>query len=116
MVDGIAIVAHAPSEVSRPFLQGMADRMATSFHKYGPITQAYPKDLDAIASLKYRLEKYEETGNTEWLIDVANFAMIEFMLPHHPDAHFDPEAKSIGRVRTDGRSAGEKHNLDVEVR
>jgi hypothetical protein len=105
-----------PTEVSVQFLQGMADRMAVSFHKYGPIVKAYPDDVDAIASLKKRLERYEEDGNTEWLQDVANFAMIEFMLPRHPQAHFDAEARSIGRMRTDGRAAGETHNLDVEVK
>jgi len=35
-----------------------------------------------------RMRKYAETGNTEWLIDAANFAMIEFMHPRHPHAHF----------------------------
>lgn len=104
------------TELSQRFVQGMSDRMAVSFEKYGPIVMAYPHDVDAVQCLKDRLAKYEETGNTEWLMDVANFAQIEFQLPRHPDAHYDPETKSIGRVRTDGRSAGEKHNLDVEVR
>jgi hypothetical protein len=78
------------SEVSREFLQGMADRMAVSYCKYGRVAEAYPKRVDAIASLKLRLEKYAQTGNTEWLMDVANFAMIEFMHPRHPEAHFRP--------------------------
>lgn len=107
----------APTEVSRTFIQGMADRMAVSFHKYGAVKQAYPKDVDAIASLKTRLERYLEDGNTEWLMDVANFAMIEFMLPRHPKAHYRPtdSNESPGRTKTDGRSAGQNHNLDVEV-
>jgi hypothetical protein len=45
-------------------------------------------NVDAIASLKKRLKKYEETGNTEWLVDIANFAMIEYMYPQHEQAHF----------------------------
>jgi len=108
----------APSEVLRQFLQGMADRMTVSFHKYGPIEQAYPQDVDAIASLEKRLERYRETGNIEWLMDIANFAMIEFMLPRHPEAHYRPtdSKESPGRMRTDGRWAGQAHNLDVEVK
>jgi hypothetical protein len=94
----------------------MASRMDVSHDKYGPIVQAYPDDVDAVASLKKRLERYEETGNREWLMDVANFAMIEFVLPRHPDVHLDAEARSIGRTRTDGRWAGEAANLDIEVR
>jgi hypothetical protein len=76
------------TEFSCPFVQGMADRMAVSYCKYGAVAQAYPSRVDAIASLKQRLERYERDGNTEWLMDVANFAMIEFMRPRHPKAHF----------------------------
>jgi len=76
------------SEFSEQFAQGMADRMAVSFCKYGAVADAYPHRVDAIASLKKRLEKYEQDGNTEWLMDVANFAMIEFMHPRRPEAHF----------------------------
>jgi hypothetical protein len=78
------------SEFSQPFVQGMADRMAVSFCKYGRVAEAYPSRVDAIASLKLRLEKYAKDGNTEWLMDVANFAMIEFMHPRHEKAHFRP--------------------------
>jgi hypothetical protein len=28
-----------------------------------------------------RIDKYVETGNTEYLVDAANFAMIEYMCP-----------------------------------
>ena len=78
------------SEFSVDFIRGMLDRMAVSFHKYGPLRDAYPHKVDAVKSLRERLAKYEETGNTEWLMDVANFAMIEFMRPGHDDAHFRP--------------------------
>lgn len=65
------------------------DRMVTSFYKYGPVEINYKQGLiDAIKSLKMRLQMYEDTGNTEFLCDVANFAMIAFMYPQHPSAHF----------------------------
>lgn len=76
------------SEFSREFVQGMLDRMGMSYYKYGLVSEAYPNRVDAIASLRQRLEKYERTGNTEFLMDVGNFAMIEFMRPRHPKAHF----------------------------
>lgn len=76
------------TEFSEEFAQGMKNRMEVSYHKYGPLADAYPHKVDAIGSLSERLHKYAETGNTEWLIDVANFAMIEFMHPRHPQAHF----------------------------
>jgi hypothetical protein len=46
------------------------------------------KTSNAIGSLEKYLERYKETGNTEFLADVANFAMIEFMYPKHSKAHF----------------------------
>ena len=88
------------TEVSEAFIQGMRNRMEVSYHKYGPVAEGYPHRVNALESLLVRLRRYEETGNTEWLMDVANFAMIEFMHPRHPNAFFqgtDDEA-SPGRV------------------
>jgi hypothetical protein len=96
----IEVALAAPkSEFSAEFAQGMADRMAVSFYKYGAVADAYPSRVDAVASLKKRLDRYAKTGNTEWLMDVANFAMIEFMRPAHPDAHYKPtdSGESPGR-------------------
>jgi hypothetical protein len=88
------------SEFCEPFVQGMRDRMAVSYHKYGPVAEAYPGKVDALASLRKRLERYEQDGNTEWLMDISNFAMIEFMHPRHGKAHFraTDSRESPGRV------------------
>jgi hypothetical protein len=101
----IELRASAPeTEYDVTFLQGMIDRMAVSFHKYGAVADGYPDRVDAMASLKMRLDSYTETGNTEFLMDVANFAMIEFMRPRHPEAHFRPtdSDESPGRMTTSG--------------
>jgi hypothetical protein len=76
------------TEFSRDFIQGMLNRMAMSWIKYGNVREAYPHRVNALKSLEQRITKYIETGNTEYLMDVANFAMIEFMHPSVPDAHF----------------------------
>ena len=79
------------TEYSRQFDALRKNRMLVSYYKYGPIETNYRNGLiEGIPSLEKRIEMYKETGNTEFLIDVANFAMIEFMHPQHPDAHFDP--------------------------
>lgn len=93
------------TEFSKNFLQGMISRMGVSFYKYKSVRLAYPDKVDAIASLEVRLARYKETGNTEWLMDVANFAMIEFMHPAHPEAKYDPQDSdtSPGRVGHNGR-------------
>jgi hypothetical protein len=92
------------TEFDKQFVQGMANRMAVSFHKYGPVSDGFPDNIDAISSLQTRLGKYAETGNTEWLMDVANFAMIEYMHPRHKGARFKAtdSDQSPGRTRTDG--------------
>lgn len=86
------------SEFCEPFVEGMRKRMAVSYHKYGLVADA--TGVDVVASLRSRLDKYDETHNTEWLMDVANFAMMEYMNPAFDDAHYqatDSDA-SPGRV------------------
>ena len=62
-----------------------------SFHKYGPAKENFlGARVDAIASLERKLSAYKKTGNTELLIDVANYAMFEFLYPLHDKAHYKP--------------------------
>jgi hypothetical protein len=96
------------SEFSEDFVAKMRARMATSYFKYGPVRDAYPHKVSALESLRQRLTRYEETGNTEWLVDAGNFAMIEFMLPSHPNAHFraTDSGESPGRAAYDTNLEG----------
>ena len=63
--------------------------MEMSYSKYGPLAAAFPDKVNALHSLLDRLRKYELTGNTEYLVDAANFAMIEFTRPSYKEAHFE---------------------------
>lgn len=104
------------TEFSTEFVNGMRSRMAVSYHKYGPIREAYPHKINALESLRMRLDKYMETGNTEFLIDAANFAMIEFMLPSHPQAHYraTDSHESPGRAAFDtGFQGTQKANAEL---
>lgn len=103
------------TEVSEEFIQGMKDRMAMSFYKYGPVAEGFPAKVDAVASLMDRLRLYAEDGNTESLMDVANFAMIEFMHPRHPKAHFvgTDSDQSPGRVAL--RTGVREHRSNAEI-
>lgn len=85
------------TEYSEHFDALRKNRMIISFHKYGPVKENYGERLvSAISNLEERLKLYKETGNTEYLCDIANFAMIEFMYPQHPDAHFNDRSESPG--------------------
>lgn len=88
------------TEFNTQFLQGMLDRMAVSYAKYGAVRNAYPRKVDALKSLDVRIMKYNQTGNLEYLMDVGNFAMIEFMAPGHEAPFYEPtDSKgSPGRV------------------
>ena len=112
----IELRVNAPeSEHSHEFLQGMLDRMAMSFHKYGKVADGFPHNVDALKSLRDRLRKYDETGNTEFLMDAANFAMIEFMYPARPDAFYQATDadQSPGRVSAFTGRATEARNTDI---
>ncbi len=78
------------TEYSFEFDELCKDAVYMSHFKYGSVKECYEiyKTADAIKSLKMRLDKYEETGNTEFLVNVANFARIEFMYPRHPKAYY----------------------------
>lgn len=95
------------TEYSERFDKLRQQAMEVSYYKYGPIKQNYQKHkcMDAIGNLKRRLEEYEKTGNTEFLVDVANFAMIEFMYPEREGAYY--KATDSGAVETIGFGVNE---------
>jgi hypothetical protein len=92
------------TQYSVEFLQGMVDRMLTSFPKYGHIKDSVERGMDPLAEARNRLGLYRSTGNLEWLMDAANYIMIEFMHPSHEDAHFRATGsnESPGRAMRDG--------------
>lgn len=93
------------TEFSQPFVIGMQNRMLISYHKYGPVADGFPHRVNAINSLTDRLREYAATGNVEFLIDAANFAMIEYMHPAHPQAHMraTDSDESPGRRAKNGK-------------
>jgi hypothetical protein len=84
-----------PDQVDEKFLQGMINRLAVGFHRYGPLD---PKRANWVETIKLRLDAYKETGNIDFLIDVANFAMFEWRFPQLEGAHSDPSAPSPGII------------------
>lgn len=77
------------TEYSEKFDKIRKDAMVTSHYKYGFIKENCEKKcVDIIATLEKRLKAYKDTENTEYLADIANFAMIEFMHPQHEQAYY----------------------------
>lgn len=86
------------------FLQGMMNRLGISHWKYGSIHDTFPHHRRGVDNIQQRVDKYLETGNTEWLIDAANYCLIEFMRPSHPTPDFraTDSDESPGAVNVDG--------------
>ena len=69
-------------EYCEEFDERRKNAIVCSFYKYGPSKENFQKGMvDAIGSLKKNLQKFEETGNTGYLVDVANYAMFRYMYP-----------------------------------
>lgn len=77
-------------DFSKPFIGKMENAIVMSHFKYGWMSKTYPELAQAYKCIKERLELYEKTHNTEYLVDVANFAMIEFMHPSFEDSKYTP--------------------------
>jgi hypothetical protein len=69
-------------EYSDQFDKLRKNRVEVSFYKYGSARDNFASGrVDAIGSLELCLDKFKKTGNTEYLLDVANYAMFRYMYP-----------------------------------
>jgi len=69
------------------FTRLMNNRMVMGFFRYGN-RHGIKIQLDNIACVLRRVKLYQETGNTELLLDAANMLRMEFEIPQHPNVHF----------------------------
>ena len=93
------MICDIKEEYSDKFDELRKARVKTSYYKYGPAAENFGLHyVDALGSMQKCIQKYKETGNTEYLCDAANYCMFEYMYPAVPGAHF--------RVTDSGESAG----------
>jgi hypothetical protein len=78
----------------RIFMQRMMERRVVGSLRYGrpDSRQKY------LTRLKKELKAYEQHGNYEQLVNIANYAALEAMAPQHLKFHFDPTVLSVTRV------------------
>lgn len=82
----------------------------TSHYKYGSVRNNFCNGgVDAIETLKMCLEKFEQTHNTEYLADAANYAMFRFMFPK--EGEFYKPTDSNGSAGLSGISEKEMERL-----
>lgn len=71
----------------KTFLEYMFNRLIIGRLRYGPKKPSAPA-YDYAGSIADKIKLYEETGNTEYLVDIANYCMLEFRHGAHPNKHF----------------------------
>lgn len=76
------------AEWSDEFVEKMQKAILLSHEKYGWMSKTYPELAQAANCAAERIVAYQKTHNKDYLIDIANFAMIEYMYPCCRKAHF----------------------------
>lgn len=76
------------TEWSIEFEKLMRHRLVMGALRYGKIHQLGKPRYDRVESIFKRLIKYSNTGNTEFLVDIANLCLLEFEEGIHSNKHF----------------------------
>nr|DAR47402.1 MAG TPA: hypothetical protein [Bacteriophage sp.] len=98
------------TDYSQQFDEKRKALVVQSYYKYGKAGRNFATgNVDAIGSLKKCLKKFEETKNTEYLLDVANYAMFRYMWPQ--DGEFFKHTDSDGSAGIVGMSINEMENF-----
>lgn len=76
------------SEWSPKFEQLMRNRLIMGALRYGLLNAPGKPRYDRMSRILDCLIEYKETGNQEFLVDIANLALVEFEEGKHPKRHF----------------------------
>jgi hypothetical protein len=76
------------SEWSPEFEQYMRNRLIMGALRYGRLGAPGKPSYDCVSRMQKDLLDYHLTGNREFLVDIANHALVEFVEGRHPKAHF----------------------------
>lgn len=87
---GVTFAQLRQSEWSEAFENLMRNRLVMGALRYAPMVEKRKgtRRWDMVGAMRAKLEKYEETGNTEYLVDMANYCLLEFECGQHPKRHF----------------------------
>ena len=76
------------TDYSEAFDEKRKHLIEQSYYKYGPARRNFATgNVDAVGCMEKCLEKFKETGNTEYLCDVANYAMFRYMYPQGNESY-----------------------------
>lgn len=77
-------------DFSESFITKMKNAIEMSHYKYGWVSNTYPELAQAVKCIQERLDLYNKTHVAEYLVDIANFAMIEYKYPSYSDTDYKP--------------------------
>lgn len=90
------------TEYSEEFDTLRKNRCEVSYYKYGPAKKNFAEGrVDALKTAKRCIDAFERDGNTEHLVDAANYLMFRYMYPM-PGENFEATDSngSVGTVGT----------------
>ena len=89
-------------EYSEEFDKLRKNRVEISFYKYGPARENFGGGrVDAVKTLELCLEAFKNDGNTEHMVDIANYAMFRYMYPMPGESFTSTDSSgSVGTVGT----------------
>lgn len=75
---------------SSKFEELMRNRLIMGALRYGNVLGTVDKSkYDLVHSIERRVRLYKESDNAEYLVDIANYALLEFVNESHPKFHFE---------------------------
>lgn len=83
------------TEWSTKFERLMRNRMLMGALRYGLLGAKDKPNYDKITSIRQRLDLYEQGGNAEHLVDIANLCQVEFVDESHPNFHWKSEDDGV---------------------
>ena len=90
------------AEYSEQFDKERKYRVEVSYHKYGPAINNFGEGrVDAIKTAELCLDAFRKDGNTEHLVDAANYLMFRYMYPLPGESFRATDSNgSVGTVGT----------------
>lgn len=76
------------TEWSSEFEQLMRNRLIVGAIRYQRFNHPDKPNYNRIGAIERKLKAYIESGNTELLVDIANYCLLEFVFGSHPKKHF----------------------------
>lgn len=76
------------TEWSSDFERLMRNRLLMGAFRYGSMSDPAKGQFDCLGSIIDRARLYQQTGNDELLVDIANIALVEYVHGRHPLKHF----------------------------